>query len=117
MNECPCCKQPLPDWTEGKALVDLMSNTLVFGGKQIALSPREADVLYVLAARGGAYVSVDSLLQSVWGLDQPKTHCAVQVQMTALRKKIGSVGLTIQSSVHGGQIGRYGNYRLVLPQT
>lgn len=58
-------------------------------GESIALSPKEFGVLEVLAARPGAVVSAETLLEKVWDeYTDPLTN-AVRVTMVTLRRKLG----------------------------
>ncbi|MCC6230435.1 MAG: response regulator transcription factor [Phycisphaerales bacterium] len=54
------------------------------GGRVVALSEREAEVLHFLAANPGRAVSRDELLQRVWGLD-PRGVQTRTVDMTIAR--------------------------------
>lgn len=72
---------------------------------EINLTPRAFDVLVALVARSGDLVTKRALLDAVWnGVMVEENN--VQVQISALRKIVGSAGIaTVQ---------RYG-YRFVLP--
>lgn len=78
---------------------------LLAHGKEMHLTARAVDVLCLLAARGGALVTKDELLATVWpGLVVEENN--LQVQISQLRKAIGAASIATLS-------GR--GYRLTLP--
>src|SRR5712671_744917 len=80
---------------------------LLKDGATISLRPRAFDLLVALADRAGHLVAKDELLDQVW----PKTvveEAALHVQVSALRKVIGSEAITTVS-------GR--GYQFTLPVT
>lgn len=58
-------------------------------GNSVALSPKEFGVLAVLAARPGAVVSAETLLEKVWDEYADPLTNAVRVTMVTLRRKLG----------------------------
>jgi DNA-binding response OmpR family regulator len=58
-------------------------------GESVSLSPKEFGVLEVLAARPGAVVSAETLLEKVWDEYADPLTNAVRVTMVTLRRKLG----------------------------
>src|SRR3954463_5089323 len=67
---------------------------VVDGDRRIALGGRKRRALLsALLLHRGQVVSVDDLIDALWGLDVPKTaEHSIQVYVSELRKAIGSVG-------------------------
>jgi two-component system OmpR family response regulator len=70
-------------------------------GKAIDLSPREFDVLWVLAQAGGRSVSRTELLNRVWGLDFDPETKVIEVHVWRLRRKLGSLDPPLIQTVRG----------------
>ncbi len=85
--------------------LQLAQRRLLRNGRVLPVTARAFDVLAVLAARAGQLVSKEALLAAVWpGLVVEENN--VQVQISQLRKLIGTAGIATVS-------GR--GYRLTLP--
>lgn len=57
-------------------------------GRQIALRPKEFEVLLYLVQRQGVVVTRDDLMNAVWGFDYIGGQRTVDVHVSALRKKL-----------------------------
>ena len=71
--------------------LDVSSRTVVAGGKKVALTRKEFDLLTTFLRKPGRVLSIPFLLETVWGYDpadysDPHT---VGVHVSTLRKKIG----------------------------
>jgi DNA-binding response OmpR family regulator len=71
--------------------IDVAARTVVVGGKRIALTRKEFDLLTTFLRKPGRVLSIPFLLETVWGYDpadysDPHT---VGVHVSTLRKKIG----------------------------
>jgi len=67
-------------------------------GVELALTPRELDVLSYLAARPGSVVGKPELLRQVWGVGFEADENVVEVYIGHLRRKLASArGLTIDT--------------------
>ncbi|GAA1008080.1 response regulator MprA [Acrocarpospora pleiomorpha] len=75
---------------------DLVLNTdgrdAVIGGRALALTRREFDLLEVLARNAGIVLSREVLLERVWGYDFAVTHNAVETFIGYLRRKLEADG-------------------------
>ncbi len=72
----------------GSIAIDLERREVTVDGREVHLTPKEFDLLSLLAARAGQVVTHRSILRSIWGphsVDQPE-HLRVLVGQ--LRKKI-----------------------------
>jgi len=72
----------------GQLAVDPLAHTVTLAGKDIPLSPREFDLLYVLASEPGRVFSVDELLGRVWGAEFIGQPQVVYVHIRWLREKL-----------------------------
>lgn len=76
---------------------DLEGRTLKLKSKPIKLTSKEFDLLYTLASKPGKVLSLNSLLEAVWGYntaDYNDPH-TVEVHVSNLRRKIGTSGKRI----------------------
>ena len=74
----------------GDLKLDLISQTVTRGGRDIDLLPREFQVLEYLVRNEGHVVSRAMLLQHVWDLHFDRTINAVDVYVGRVRRKIDS---------------------------
>lgn len=80
---------PEPDLLQvGQLLIDPAAHIVTLAGKAIDLTPLEFDMLYTLALEAGHVVSVDQLLDRVWGAEYAGEPQIVYVHMRSLRQKI-----------------------------
>jgi len=93
-----------PRWTEscrtyGRVLVDRDARVLTVDGAALPLTPREFDIVALLAWRDGRAVSRDDLLESVWGASDDRserggrTGASLDVLMTRIRRKLAERGV------------------------
>lgn len=71
--------------------MDVRHRRVTRGGKTIALSPREFDVLQVLMQEPGRPFSRTELCERVWQRDHEYDTRTVEIFITRLRKKVDSV--------------------------
>lgn len=74
---------------------------------RLPLRHKEAAILGTLALRAGSVLSADLLAEAVWGRADGDLRSAVQVQVSRLRRALGSASGIVRTSGHG--------YRLELP--
>jgi DNA-binding response OmpR family regulator len=74
--------------TVGDLQIDPQAHTVTLGGRTVELSPREFDLLHVLALEAGRTVSADDLLARVWGAEYVGEPQAVYVHIRWLREKL-----------------------------
>jgi two-component system response regulator QseB len=74
----------------GQLIIDGVSRTATFRGRELNLSPREFAILQVLIARPGTPVSRMELRERLYGTREPDIlGNPVQVHMHNLRAKLG----------------------------
>ncbi|MDD5301897.1 MAG: response regulator transcription factor [Elusimicrobia bacterium] len=71
--------------------LDPEGRTVKVGGKSVALTGKEFDLLAVLISKSGRLLSVTYLLETVWGYDPANYNDpgTVEVHISHLRKKLG----------------------------
>lgn len=71
--------------------LDAAGRTVKVGGKPVALTGKEFDLLAVLISKSGRLLSVTYLLETVWGYDPANYNDpgTVEVHVSHLRKKLG----------------------------
>lgn len=72
----------------GDLMIDPGAHTVTVAGHPVELTPREFDLLHVLALEVGRVVSVDDLLARVWGAEFVGQPQVVYVHVRWLREKI-----------------------------
>ncbi len=72
----------------GDLEIDRKAFTATLGGEPLDLAAREFDLLHALASKAGQVVSVDSLLNQVWGAEYEGQPQVVYVHIRWLREKI-----------------------------
>ena len=76
----------------GPLVVDPRSRRVTVDGDEIDLSPKEFDLLALLATDPGAVVSRKQILQDVWQTNWFGSTKTIDVHMATLRKKLGDPG-------------------------
>lgn len=76
----------------GDLIMDVLHRRVTRAGQQIALSPREFDVLQVLLQEPGRVFSRTELCERVWQRDHEYDTRTVEIFITRLRKKIEAGG-------------------------
>lgn len=80
---------PQPDMlTIGQLVIDPAAHTVTLADEIVDLTPLEFDVLHTLALDAGHVVSVDELLDRVWGAEYAGEPQIVYVHMRSLRQKV-----------------------------
>jgi len=72
----------------GDLVVDLQAHIATLGGEKLSLTPREFDLLSVLAQNAGKVVPADDILKIVWGAEYTGEPQVVYVHMRSLREKL-----------------------------
>jgi DNA-binding response OmpR family regulator len=75
-------------YTFGDCRLDCDSRTFTRGGAEVALSPKEFELLRFFASRPGQALSRDLIMTSVWGYDAMVTPRSIDRFVNALRNKI-----------------------------
>lgn len=86
--------QPL---TFATLVLDLAGHRATLAGKSLDLSRREMDLLELLLRHPGRTFSRDFLLERLWGPDFDGLDRAVDTQMVRLRRKLGELGVCMET--------------------
>ena len=73
----------------GSLELDLRSRRATLDGAELALTPKEFDLLALLASNPGAVVSRDHMLREVWNTEWFGPTKTIDVHVASLRKKLG----------------------------
>jgi DNA-binding response OmpR family regulator len=73
----------------GELEVDVPARKAWIGGKQLQLTPKEFDLLALLASEPGIVVDRERILREVWNTTWYGSSKTVDVHVAALRKKLG----------------------------
>ncbi len=73
----------------GSLTVSLRAQRVSIGDADVNLTPREFDILAMLAADPGAVVSRDDILRRLWGTTWAVQTKAIDVHVSSLRRKLG----------------------------
>src|SRR6266513_2099752 len=83
----------------GDITIRLDERRVIRGGSEVALTPREFDVLLVLMNARGRAVPKEELLREVWN-DEHRNVNAVEAHVSALRRKLEGSGPQLIHTVH-----------------
>jgi two-component system response regulator RegX3 len=97
-----------PTQVIGELEIDRRSHRVLLGGEEIPLTPKEFDLLALLALDPGAMVSRREILAVVWDPHWYGTSKTVDVHIASIRKKLGNAAW-IETSRGVG-------FRLAVPQ-
>lgn len=89
----------------GDMEVRLVARTVAVGGEFVRFTPREFDVLAVLARNAGQPVSRRDIMHEVWGRSSLPISRTLDVHMTALRTKLGRPNLLLTVRGFGYRLG------------
>ena len=73
--------------------IDLNSYTVTLRGEKVICTPKEIEILYMLASNPGQVFTRDTLLSRVWGYDFAGETRTVDTHIKRLRAKLDSDGL------------------------
>jgi DNA-binding response OmpR family regulator len=74
--------------THGVLTIEPSRRRISRGGKEVALKPKEFDLLLFLARHVGQVLSADQLIEQVWGYDSLGDVSTVRVHIRTLREKL-----------------------------
>jgi two-component system, OmpR family, response regulator QseB len=92
-------------WMFGDLTIDLPRRECQLAGERVSLSPREFDILSVLAKASGTVVPKHRLSQAIAPLSDPVDFNAIEVHIFNLRRKLGSEAVRTVRGI-GYQLGR-----------
>ena len=75
---------------EGTLVIDLQGHTVIKDGQLVDLTPREFQLLAVLARNTGRVLTTNELVQNAWGMDNMLSRDNIKPYIHYLRKKIES---------------------------
>ena len=87
--------------TIGNTVVDIRGYDVRVEGQIVALSPKEVEIIYLLAGSPRQVFTRDQLLDSVWGLDFDGDSRAVDTHIKRIRKKMPPHASVSIRSVYG----------------
>src|SRR2546423_869237 len=73
----------------GELVLDAARLTATFGGRAVALTPREVSLLAAFMRRPGEELTRAELLSLVWNIDFDPRSNIIDVGVAALRRKLG----------------------------
>jgi two-component system, OmpR family, response regulator RegX3 len=73
----------------GPLEVDVRARRAVLGDRELALTPKEFDLLALLLGDQGAVVDRARILQEIWGTSWNRAGKTIDVHVASLRKKLG----------------------------
>jgi DNA-binding response OmpR family regulator len=76
----------------GQLEIDERTRRVHVGGTEVLLTPKEFDVLTLLAADPGAVATRQQILESAWDTNWYGTSKVIDVVVASLRKKLGDPG-------------------------
>lgn len=85
----------------GKFLFNSKLRTLSLGSKETKLSPKEAQLLEMLANNPNALISREMALKRIWGSDDYFTARSMDVYVTKLRKYLSEDPSLVIKNIHG----------------
>lgn len=85
----------------GKFLFNSKLRTLTLGEKETKLSPKEAQLLEMLANNPNALISREMALKRIWGSDDYFTARSMDVYVTKLRKYLSDDPSLVIKNIHG----------------
>ena len=78
-----------PGHTFGELTIDTASHTVRVSGEEVALTPKEFDLLVFLASNKGIALSREKILQKVWNYDYFGEDRTVDTHVKMLRGHLG----------------------------
>jgi DNA-binding response OmpR family regulator len=83
-------QQAASRWVMGSLELDIARHSCTLAGAPLALSPREFDILVVLARAAGSVVAKHRLAQALAPLGEALDFNAIEVHVYNLRRKVGA---------------------------
>jgi two-component system OmpR family response regulator len=85
----------------GRFIFNARLRTLSFEGQERQLSPKEGQLLEMLAVSPNALVSREAALKKIWGTDDYFTARSMDVYVTKLRKYLSDDPQIVLKNIHG----------------
>ena len=74
-------------------VIDIKSYTVTLHGQQVVCTPKEIEILYMLASNPGQVFTREQLLNKVWGYDFAGETRTVDTHIKRIRAKLDNTGL------------------------
>ena len=84
-------------YTAGNVVLNPKAHTVKAEGKEVALTLKEFEMLYLMLKNRGTVFSRDRLLEEIWGYDYDGENRTVDVHIKTLRTKLGDSGAIIET--------------------
>ncbi len=97
----------------GDLMVDTLAHRVTLRGEPVKLTPREYDVLHLLARHAGRLLTHQHILREVWGQNQADNAPYLRVFVSRLRQKIEADAAQPRLLLTESGVG----YRLAAPST
>jgi DNA-binding response OmpR family regulator len=97
LDNAAAAEDPTQPLTFATLVLDPAAHRATLAGLSIDLSRREIDLLEILLRHPGRTFSRDFLLERLWGPDFDGLDRAVDTQMVRLRRKVGDLGVCIET--------------------
>ncbi|GCE10841.1 response regulator transcription factor [Tengunoibacter tsumagoiensis] len=85
-------EQATPPITRGTLSIYTVERLVTLSGNELELTPKEYELILLLASHPGRAFSREFLLQQLWGYDYDGFDRTVDTHITRLRKKLGGLG-------------------------
>ncbi|MFN8209971.1 MAG: response regulator transcription factor [Bacteroidales bacterium] len=85
----------------GRFIFNSRLRTLSFEGKEVKLSPKESQLLEMLALNPNALISREMALKKIWGADDYFTARSMDVYVTKLRRYLADDPSLVIKNIHG----------------
>ena len=87
-----------PRWAEGRRefgalCIDRERRSVTIDGHALAFTPRELDIVTLLAWRDGRVVPKDEILETVWGSTGDGVAASLDVLLARIRRKLTPLGV------------------------
>ncbi|MGD8860986.1 MAG: response regulator transcription factor [Myxococcales bacterium] len=96
VSEKASAEEPRRPAPHGVLVLDFEARRALVRDEEVALSPREFELLSALHARGGGVCSREQLRETVWG-DEGVSLRTVDASIKRLRKKLGAARFTVET--------------------
>jgi DNA-binding response OmpR family regulator len=97
LDNASAAEDPARPLTFATLVLDPAGHRATLAGSSLDLSRREMDLLEILLLHPGRTFSRDFLLERLWGPDFDGLDRAVDTQMVRLRRKLGDLGVCIET--------------------
>jgi DNA-binding response OmpR family regulator len=86
LGSIPSAPEPI---VRGPLRIDLARHSITINDEEVEMTPKEFDLLVLLASHPGRAFSREFLLEQIWGYEYDGLDRTVDTQITRLRKKLG----------------------------